>query len=186
MGEVYVVVQVGDGECEVSLGYSFELASPVDLCGDMGHRLADIAWRTEGFATFLDADGPHNTGPNVHVLKTLAVDRSQVREIIGALTRKFGGLTKLGDTRLNKIVLCVAKGLRCLGAGPVPQKARAGDEVALPVPFKIRSPRGAALQARLLQVVSAPDAIAQLGAGDGSAGIGHLVGARCVGAAGTL
>lgn len=137
MGEVHVVVQVGDGGCEVSLGNSFELVEPVDLCGDMGHRLANAAWRTEGFATFLDADGPHITGPDVHVLKKLAVDRSQIRQIVGALTHKFGGLTKLDDTCLNKIVLRVAKRFRCLGAGPVPQNARAGDEVALPVLFKI-------------------------------------------------
>jgi len=78
----------------------------------MGHRLADAAWRTEGFATFLDADGPHITGPHIHVLKKLAVDRSQMREIVSALTRKFGGLTKLDDTCLNKIVLSVAKRFR--------------------------------------------------------------------------
>jgi hypothetical protein len=35
-----------------------------------------------------------------------------MREIVSALTRKFGGLTKLDDTCLNKIVLSVAKRFR--------------------------------------------------------------------------
>ena len=65
------------------------------------------------------------------------MDRSQVREIICAVTQKFGGLTEFDNTCLDKIVLRVPQRLGCLGADSVPQNARARDEIALPVPFKI-------------------------------------------------
>lgn len=54
----------------------------MSLGGDMIHRLADAARWAEGLVAFLDAHGTQFSGPVVHVLEELTVDRLQVREII--------------------------------------------------------------------------------------------------------
>lgn len=137
MGKIRVVVQVGDGTRELSLGNISEAVQPVDLSGHMDHRLADAARGTEGLLTLLDADCPHMTRLDVHVLKELTVDRAQVRQVVRAITREFGGLTEFDNTCLDEIVLRVPERLRCLGTDTVPQNGRAGNEIALPIPFEI-------------------------------------------------
>lgn len=107
MGKVRVVVQVRDGASELSFGNIPEPVEPVDLSSYMGHRLADAARGTEGLAAFLDADCPHITRPDVHVLKELTVNRAQVQQIVRAVTQEFGGLTQFDNTCLDEIVLRV-------------------------------------------------------------------------------
>lgn len=102
-----------------------------------GGQPADAAWWTEGLAALFDADGPHIPGPDVHILKELKVDRSQVREIICAVTQKVGSLAEFDNTCLDEIVLRVLQCVRCLGTDSVSQDASARDEIALPVPFEI-------------------------------------------------
>jgi hypothetical protein len=76
VSEVRVVVQIRDSAREICLGNRRELLEAVNFRSDIVHWPADTARRTERLVALLDANGPHISGPGVHVLEELAVDRS--------------------------------------------------------------------------------------------------------------
>ena len=82
MRKVRLVVQICNGARQTLLGDRLESVKAVNLCGYVIHGLRDIGRWAEGLVALFNPDGREVSGPVVHILKELTVDRSNEAKIV--------------------------------------------------------------------------------------------------------